>query len=401
MTITSLLHLPRELRDQIYDYTLALPDNRTEHALRIERRNVRQFRPTPASILLILRHEYLLLNRQVASEATEVLFKHHTIHFSCGPWVLKTLLTRIEHEHSQMGKQWLRWMKNIELNWTTFPNLRLYPPAEESRKGYWGEEHDEYEIDVDYVRGAQSDSHYDEYDFDGEAYNDNLYAPNDGSLYPSFSQPPDPMDPFGFSTHYPFTDPTHEPVDEAGGTDDIEVRLEKLVEQEVVPLFDYLASPTFALSTITFPLYFIARRTYHHQNITQADTALPLKLWYWIRLAICALRTLLQPGRQGGNSPFDAVRVRYIPWDIWASMDPSDNLAGLVKKGLWNDAHDNHGIGTGWDVFQTIRLGLEATGIDVTKECVTEVRLIRWQGDLDSRRVGDELEISFRRASSH
>jgi hypothetical protein len=123
---------------------------------------LKYFKPSAAAILLVLHHEYFLLNRQVAREALEVLLKNHTVFLSCGPFVLKALLERIAEQNGP-GRQWLKWMKKIELDWVTFPNLTHYPPDREAGRDEWYWEQDEQEVDVDYVRGAQYNGHYDEY----------------------------------------------------------------------------------------------------------------------------------------------------------------------------------------------------------------------------------------------
>jgi len=111
----SFLDLPRELRDQIYHELFCLRDERSQRALRMERRSLKYFQPTAPAILLVLHHQSLLLNRQIAHEALELLFKKHTVFFSCGPFVLKTLLQRIER-HNGPASQWLKWIKAIELD---------------------------------------------------------------------------------------------------------------------------------------------------------------------------------------------------------------------------------------------------------------------------------------------
>ncbi|KAI2474405.1 hypothetical protein Ptr902_14187 [Pyrenophora tritici-repentis] len=226
--------------------------NQNHHGQRpIERRNLKIFKPSAASILLVTRHDYFLLNRQVAREALEVLFKHHTVFLSSGPFVLKAILEKIE-EPNGPSRQWLKWLRKIELDWVTFPSLQHYPPEMDKWRddSHW--EHDTAEVDVDYIRGAYYNGHYDEYDHEGVHYEDNFYDPGNSSLYPSFrpsttatAQTSD--DPFGFATHYPFTDPTRDPVHEASAAD-ISSKLDLLVSSEVTPLFTYLASP---LSTST------------------------------------------------------------------------------------------------------------------------------------------------------
>jgi len=151
----------------------------------------------------VTRHNYFLLNRQVAREALEILFKNHSVYLSCGPFVLKALLEKIE-EPNGPGRQWLKWLKKIELDWLTLPNLQHYPPDREEGRDVWYWEHDQVEVDVDYVRGAYYSGHYDEYDHEGKSYDDNFYDASNSSLYPSFrqpatTQPSNANDPFGFA----------------------------------------------------------------------------------------------------------------------------------------------------------------------------------------------------------
>jgi hypothetical protein len=364
--------------------------------------------------LLVTHHEYLLLNRQVAREALEILFKNHNVFLSCGPFVLKTLLERIEEQNGP-GRQWLKWLKAIELDWVTFPNLTHYPPDREEGRDEWYWEHDEVEVDVDYIRGAQYSGHYDEYDHEGGHYDDNFYDPSDSSLYPSFYQPPAQQapsanDPFGFATHYPFTDPTRDPVHEASA-EEIATKLDLLVSMEVTPLFTYLGSPSFNLSSISLPLYFISRESRHNRSVSRPGYALPLKIRYWVRVCVHALLMLTSPQHTVGTSStsvplLQEVRVKYLPWDIWASMEPADNLSRMVDAGVWFDKpEDREGgerEGEG-EAFRAVWDGMRAR-IPVEKRkgkkklgLKAQVRLVPWDGNVDTWRVGDELEVVFTR----
>ncbi|KAF2855394.1 hypothetical protein T440DRAFT_439565 [Plenodomus tracheiphilus IPT5] len=419
--IFPFLKLPRELRDQIYHHTFLLTDPRTHRALRIERRNLKYFHPTPPSILLILHHEPLLLSRQTAREALEILFKHHTVFLSCGPFVLKTLLECIEREENGRGRQWLRWMKSVELDWVTFPNLRCYPP-EENRVG--GREEwvdDEEEVDVDYIRGVRNSgygrghSHYDEYDHEGNHYDDNFYDPDDMVLYPSFRQHqlptttnPNPNDPFNLSTHNPFIHPSH-PTQNTTTTDttnanpppdEITTKLHLLTALELTPLFTYLASPTFTLTSLTLPLYFVSKQTLHDRAITRPGYALlPLKIRYWVQVCVHALAMLIQGGE---TSSLEKVRVKYLPWDVWASMEPADDLGRMVERGVWFDGEEGEGGREGegaafrdvWvGVGERVDGGEQVLGRRMGLEA--QLRLVPWDGNVDSWRVGDELEVEF------
>jgi hypothetical protein len=411
--IFPLLRLPRELRDsvhtplppsghyrtlsnltQIYNYALQIEDDRSQRALRIERRNLKYFKPSAAAILLVLHHEYFLLNRQVAREALEVLLKNHIVFLSCGPFVLKALLERIEEQNGP-GRQWLKWMKKIELDWVTFPNLTHYPPDREAGRDEWYWEQDEQEVDVDHIRGAQYNGHYDEYDHEGGHYDDNFYDPSDATLYPSFqappAQPPNANDPFGFASHYPFADPTHNPDDAPSlSREDISTKLDLLVQMEVTPLFTYLASSTFNISSITIPLYFISRESYHHRNITRPGYALPLKIRYWVQVCVHAISML-----HSSASTLDEVRVRYLPWDIWASMGPADDLSRVAERGVWFDeANPDDREGEG-EAFRAVWSMLKEQGYTGRMGLQAHIKYIKWDGNVDAFRVGDELEVVF------
>lgn len=401
---------------QIYDYVFSSPDNRDERGRRIERRHIKHFAPTAASILLLLHHDYLLLNRQIASEALEILLKSHTVFLCCGPYVLKTFLTKIESE-APRGRHWLKRMNKIELDWVTFPNLVHYPPDRTNGKDEWWWERDNIEVDVDYVTGFQASYSYDEYDYVGPNYDDNLYGAEDCTLYPEFpsqntttaatgpsaNRGPnrEPMDVFGFATHYPFSDPTTARGDDDDGddtgTDDILEpedklisKLELLVALEVTPLFEYLSTPTFTLHSLTLPLYFISAKNLHHRSASRPDYPLPLRLRYWVHVAAHALRMLL-------HGHVNEVRIMYRPKDIWASMDPQDELQTIVERGVWFRPEEfEHGSGETW---RAVWRACEQLGCVVQYGDLldVEVGFVRWEGDLARWRVGDELEVVFTR----
>ncbi|KAI4946739.1 hypothetical protein J4E91_006910 [Alternaria rosae] len=402
------LRLPRELRDQIYDYTFAAQEFSVDRA--IERRHLKYFKPSAAAILLITRHQYFLLNRQVAREALEILFKNHTVYLSCGPFVLKALLEKIE-EPNGPGRQWLKWLKKIELDWENLPNLQHYPPDREEGRDVWYWEHDQEEVNVDYIRGAYYSGHYDEYDHEGTSYDDNMYDASNSSLYPSFrqpatTQPPNANDPFGFTTHYPFADPTLDPVREASAAD-IATKLDLLVSMEVTPLFTYLASPTFNLSSITLPLRFISRGSHQSRSVSRPGFALPLKIRYWVQVCVHALLMLTSAHESGASSstPLQEVRVKYAPVDIWASMEPTDDLRRIVDLGVWFDnpeeGQEVEREGEG-EAFRAVWEGMRArTSYDERKRLgrrwglKADITFDPWDGDMDKGRVGDEVEIVF------
>jgi hypothetical protein len=287
-----------------------------------------------------------------------VLFKRHTVFLSCGPFVLKALLAKIE-------PTWLAWLKAVELDWVTFPNLAHYPPARDGGRDewYWETDAEGGDVDgdlvVDVIRGAQYNAHYDEHDHEGGHYDDNLYDPADAELYPAF---------------------------EPARTDDAATKLDVLIQLEVAPLFNYFASGAFKLSSVTLPLYFISKDMFHNRNTSRPGFGLPLKVRYWVHVFVHALRMLPASLRE--------VRVRYMPWDVWASMDPTDDLGCLAEEGVWFEGvedHERDGEGeafcAAWEILGDERSGLES-----------RIRHVKWDGNVDGFSVGDELEVVFTRA---
>lgn len=350
----------------------------------------------------MLHHEYFLLNRQVAREALDALCKNHTVFLSCGPYVLKQVLSRIE-DSGGPGKQLLRRIKKIELDWVTFPNLRIYPPERSEGKDEWWWENDTHEVDVDYVRGAQYNGHHDEHDYEGGFYDDNFYEAEDNSLYPPWPRRNAPApaiassnDPFGFSTHYPFADPLRQPAHDVASANDIDTKLDLLISLEVTPLFEYFSTPTFAIKSITLPLYFISKASHRLRSATRPGYTLPLKIRFWAQNCVHALLLLQQ------SPSLEEVRVKYMPWDIWASMEPADDLQRIVERGVWfRDSEDrsNEREGEG-EAFRAVWHSLEEKGVlkgEGRMGLSAGVRFVKWEGDLDKWRVGDELEVVFRK----
>lgn len=401
---------------QIYYHTINIPDKRSDRALRIERRNLKYFKPSAAALLLVLHHEYFLLNRQIALEALEALFKHHTVFLSCGPFVLKSLLEAVELHPP--GAQWLSWLKSIELDWVTFPDLRMYPPDRTQGRDEWwfeGDEEEHYydtgEVDVDYVRGAPYNSHYDEHDHIGGYYDDNFYDPADAALYPAYAHPAPVLDPnraaddlSGLLTHNPFqnADETYHPEHTSHPHDDLSTKLDLLVDMEVSPLFTYLCSSIFpSLTSITLPLYFINRDSFFHRRNSRPGYTLPLKVRYWVHVAAQALAML------ASSSTLKEVCVKYMPWDIWASMDSCDDLERIVERGVWfNDPEtdgeqgerefEGEAFRCAWSML--VERGL-CTGKGGTRMGLrSSIKLVKWDGKMDSYRVGDELEVVFTKA---
>jgi hypothetical protein len=294
----------------------------------------------------------------------------------------------------------------------TFPDLRMYPPDRtHGRDEWWFEqetEHDSIEVDVDYIRDAPCNGHYDEHDYEGGYYDDNFYDPADTSLYPIYHYEPPVLDTnaaandlFGFATHNPFIDPetSYHPTRTSNTIEDLSTKLDLLVSMEVIPLFTYLSSPTFpALSSITIPLYFISSESHAHRRHSRPGYTLPLKVRYWVHVAVQALEML------NSSSKLHQVRVKYMPWDIWASMDSCDDLHRIVEHGVWFDdaltdgeggerEHEGEAFRSVWALLAEKGLwpgkGLKRMGLQA------EIRFVKWDGEMDSYRVGDELEVVF------
>lgn len=175
---------------------------------------------------------------------------------------------------------------------------------------------------------------------------------------------------------------------------------------EVTPLFTYLSSPSFNLTSITIPMYFISKESHHNRSTTRPGYALPLKSRYWVQVCVHALCMLIRAPDSGSLAPqLQEVRVKYLPWDIWASMDPADDLRRMTSKGVWLDGADaaeggereveGEAFRAAWTILrekglmETLRAGVEEP----------EISFVKWDGNVDSGRVGDELEVVFRRRS--
>ncbi|ORX93696.1 hypothetical protein BCR34DRAFT_235161 [Clohesyomyces aquaticus] len=394
------LRLPRELRDQIYNLLLEELDNRGDQNARIERRHLVHFKnPTAVSFLVILHYESLCIDRQVAAEALEALLKNHTVYLSCGPFVLKQILSIISE--SEQGKKWLKWLKKIELDWATFPNLRFYPAKPKADHESWWGAVDRDLKDNEYVSGTWNGHCLEEnlWDYDGEGYDDNFFESGDTSLHPSIDDgralPNPDVDPFGFSSHDPFSDPIDEPSYVEEYQDDLYTKLDLLVDLEVTPLFDFFSSSLFTLSSITIPLFFISKPSFQYRY---RASVLPLRLRYWGHILVHAL-LLLSPPNPNILPKLDEVRVNYTAKDVWAAMEPCDDLTRMAKEGIFR-RDDDEGRDGEAEVFNAVKAELAKKGVDIEKELDVQTTLIRFGGDadaLDPYKLGDELEVVFTR----
>ncbi|KAF2663078.1 hypothetical protein K491DRAFT_617013 [Lophiostoma macrostomum CBS 122681] len=399
VTISPFLKLPREIRDQIYHdfYT-----NPSQRCVRIERRHLRYFVPTATRILLLLHGDELLLNHQIAEEALEALFKHHTVLMSGGPFVISSLLSRIEKQAGDRGKHWLRLLKHVEFDWCTFPHLSNYPPSAKEAKGQkpWWVEHDGVEVDVDYVRSTRDKGHNNEYDNESRGYDDNRFRPADLDLYPNLTRLTDnnphtldPADPFGFSSHYPFGEPDRPDEGQRLSYEEVYDKLCLLVEAEVTPLFEYLSSPTFRLRSITIPLFFLSKRVQQQRAISKPGFPVPMQTSYWVHFAVHALLMLHSWFSDGSSrSTLQEVKIKYMPKTTLVLLDPADDLNRMVRDGVFFSEEDESREGEG-EVFKALWNEVEAYGVS-RKSFKADVQMATWANGIER----SALEITFRKA---
>ena len=292
----------------------------------------------------------------------------------------------------------------------------MYPPDRtHGRDEWWFEQeaNDNIEVDVDYLRGAAYTSHYDEHDHTGGYYDDNFYDPSDASLYPAYYHQTPVLHPNAAAddistlfSHNPFQDAeeAYHPTTTSTTAEDLSTKLDLLVSMEVEPLFTYLSTPTFlSLTSITIPLYFISRESYFHRRNSRPGYTLPLKVRYWVHVAVEAF-TMLH-----SSSTLQEVRVKYMPWDIWASMDSCDDLHRIVERDVWfNDPltdgdggereHEGEAFRCVWGML--VEKGLCTGKRGPRMGLTSSIRFVKWDGEMDSYRVGDELEVMFKKTAN-
>jgi hypothetical protein len=142
--------------------------------------------------------------------------------------------------------------------------------------------------------------------------------------------------------------------------------------------------------------------------VSRPGYTLPVKIRYWVQVCVHALVMLTSPHTSGTSAsiPLQEVKVKYLPWDIWASMEPADNLKRMVDAGIWFDKpEDGEGgarEGEG-EAFRAVWDGMRARMPTEERKgkkrlgLKAQVRLVPWDGNVDSWRVGDELEVVFTR----
>jgi len=103
---STFLQLPRELRDEIYHRLLVIE----EPQILLEYQRLDGFQQSLSYIARLLLLPICQSNKQIASEAVEVYFRHFPVFFNCGPDVLRLLFTHVP-------PQVLLWIKHIEMVW--------------------------------------------------------------------------------------------------------------------------------------------------------------------------------------------------------------------------------------------------------------------------------------------
>jgi hypothetical protein len=115
----------------------------------------------------------------------------------------------------------------------------------------------------------------------------------------------------------------------------------------------------------------------------------------------------LNPGPYSSDAPkFTRVCVNYRPKDIWATMHNANALADMLEEGIWftnQDMADRGGEGETWRaLWAELRdYGVEVGSQGQTSGFEVDMRIIKWEGDVEQRHVGDALEVVFTRAETH
>lgn len=78
-------------------------------------------------------------------------------------------------------------------------------------------------------------------------------------------------------------------------------------------------------------------------------------------------------------------------------MGPADDLSRMADKGVWFDQNDAERDGEG-EAFRAVWEDLRGRGYKGRMGLTADVRYVKWDGNVDAWRVGDELEVTFRRA---
>lgn len=88
-------------------------------------------------------------------------------------------------------------------------------------------------------------------------------------------------------------------------------------------------------------------------------------------------------------------------------MDSCDDLGRMVRLGVWFDDEVRDGPGgergDEGEAFRCVWGLLEERGVDMRRGRMglqAQSRVVKWDGEMDSYRVGDELEVVFTKGSS-
>ena len=83
-------------------------------------------------------------------------------------------------------------------------------------------------------------------------------------------------------------------------------------------------------------------------------------------------------------------------------MDPADDLHRMAVKGVWYRDDDDPTVERECEgeAFRAVWAGLKERGLckgDERLGLSADLRFVKWEGDLDKWRVGDELGVVFKR----
>ncbi|KAF2460001.1 hypothetical protein BDY21DRAFT_369905 [Lineolata rhizophorae] len=109
-----LMNLPLELRQMIWDFLLVDAEEHCKATIAGRRRLVLRFWGSLVDTIVRTRSDLLLVNKRVAVEILERLFKRHTPTFDSGPQILHVILRRLPSPI-------LEWIRSVELKWCRFP----------------------------------------------------------------------------------------------------------------------------------------------------------------------------------------------------------------------------------------------------------------------------------------
>ena len=266
----------------------------------------------------------------------------------------------------------------------------------------------------EYVRGghytgplANNKKEERSWDYTGPGYDDNFYYDDtmDVDLYPTFTEPQHRHGSQSASSDnplaglYPFGHPQSEPSQNISAWSSPYEKLEALVEYEVMPLFQYLSNPHLfkSLTSITIPLHYLSKEI-RAARASDPLCVLPVKLYYWVYVVVEALRFLDMPDTPGVPRTLTEVRVKYMPQNTYAALEPSDDLVDMADKGVFfkDSAVDRARIERGdGEAFRAVWYEMDRWYDinDPSTRYEAEYRPFKLEGTM----VGDGLEVVFTR----